>query len=89
MFPTLGSMQVTKIATADVVGALKPIRSQKPETAKRVRQRIEAVLAHGIKDKAEAAYARSDLFDKRRELMQAWANKAEVKPQAHNVISLK
>jgi len=44
VFPTLGPMQVTKIATADVVGALKPIWSQKPETANRVRQRIEAVL---------------------------------------------
>ncbi|WP_386628753.1 tyrosine-type recombinase/integrase [Sulfitobacter geojensis] len=44
VFPTLGSMQVAKIATADVVGALKPIWSQKPETANRVRQRIEAVL---------------------------------------------
>ena len=44
VFPTLGNMQVTKIATADVVGALKPIWSQKPETANRVRQRIEAVL---------------------------------------------
>ena len=44
VFPSLGPMQVTKIATADVVGALKPIWSQKPETANRVRQRIEAVL---------------------------------------------
>ncbi len=43
-FPTLGPMQVAKIATADVIGALKPIWSQKPETANRVRQRIEAVL---------------------------------------------
>ena len=44
VFPRLGNMQVTKVATADVVGALKPIWSQKPETANRVRQRIEAVL---------------------------------------------
>ena len=43
-FPTLGTMQVTKIATADVLGTLKPIWSEKPETANRVRQRIEAVL---------------------------------------------
>ena len=28
---------------------------------------------HTIKDKAEAAYARSDLFDKRRALMESWA----------------
>ncbi len=30
-------------------------------------------LAHTIKDKAEAAYARSDLLEKRRPLMDAWA----------------
>ena len=29
-------------------------------------------LAHTIKDKAEAAYARSDLLEKRRPLMDAW-----------------
>lgn len=31
-------------------------------------------LAHAIADKTEAAYRRSDLFDKRRELMETWAN---------------
>ena len=34
---------------------------------------VEAALAHTIKDKAEAAYARSDLLEKRRPLMEAWA----------------
>ena len=34
---------------------------------------MEAALAHRIKDKAEAAYARSDLFEKRRTLMESWA----------------
>jgi integrase len=33
----------------------------------------EAALAHIIGDKTEAAYARGDLFDKRRRLMDAWA----------------
>ena len=37
-------MQVSQISTADVIGALKPIWTEKPETANRVRQRIEAVL---------------------------------------------
>jgi len=32
----------------------------------------EAALAHSIKDKVEAAYHRTDLFDKRRELMEEW-----------------
>ena len=37
------------------------------------REVAEAALAHTIKDKAEAAYARSDVFDKRRKMMEAWA----------------
>lgn len=32
----------------------------------------EAALAHVIENKAEAAYRRGDLFDKRRKLMEAW-----------------
>ena len=34
---------------------------------------MEAALAHAVRDKAEAAYARSDLFQKRRKLMADWA----------------
>ena len=34
---------------------------------------MEAVLAHAARNQAEAAYARSDLFARRRELMDAWA----------------
>jgi integrase len=34
----------------------------------------EAALAHVIENKAEAAYRRGDLFDKRRKLMEAWAS---------------
>ena len=47
----------------------------------------ESALAHTIKNKAEAAYNRSDLFDKRRELMNEWATycgKAEAKVSRRN-----
>ena len=37
------------------------------------REVIEAALAHQLRDKAEAAYARGDLFVKRRKLMEDWA----------------
>jgi integrase len=37
------------------------------------REVCEAALAHTIRDKTEAAYRRGDLFEKRRELMNAWA----------------
>ncbi|SEC89099.1 Integrase [Beijerinckia sp. 28-YEA-48] len=38
------------------------------------REIAEAALAHTIKDKAEAAYRRSDAIERRRKLMQAWAD---------------
>ena len=38
------------------------------------REVMEAALAHIVKDKAEAAYARSDLFERRRSLMDQWAD---------------
>jgi integrase len=34
----------------------------------------EAALAHVVGDRTEAAYRRGDRFDKRRRLMQAWAD---------------
>jgi hypothetical protein len=33
----------------------------------------EAALAHVVGDKVEAAYRRGDLFDRRRDMMAAWA----------------
>ena len=38
---------------------------------------MEAALAHTIRNKTEAAYARSDLFERRRALMEAWAGYLE------------
>ena len=35
---------------------------------------VEAALAHSLGDKVEAAYARSDVIEKRRKLMEAWAD---------------
>jgi integrase len=34
----------------------------------------EAALAHAVRNKTEAAYRRTDLFDKRRDMMEAWAS---------------
>ena len=34
---------------------------------------IEAALAHMVRNRMEAAYARSDLFERRRILMDDWA----------------
>jgi hypothetical protein len=44
--PVLGSLACSAIATDDVLKVLKPIWGEKPETATRVRRRIEAVLSY-------------------------------------------
>jgi integrase len=43
------------------------------ETTAYPREVIEHALAHQLKDKAEAAYARGSMFEKRRRLMDEWA----------------
>ena len=43
-FPTLGALKVDEVTRRHVVGVLSPIWTSKPETARRVRQRIRAVL---------------------------------------------
>jgi integrase len=48
----------------------------------------EAALAHASADKVRAAYARSDLFEKRRELMEAWARHCQRKPALAEVAPL-
>lgn len=47
----------------------------------------EAALAHVAGNKTVAAYARSDLFDKRRMLMTAWANYLNAS-EAENIVKL-
>jgi hypothetical protein len=42
--PHMGDLPVSEVSTAQVMAALQPIWTQKPETASRVRGRIEAVL---------------------------------------------
>jgi integrase len=44
------------------------------------REVVEMALAHAVQDKLEAAYRRGDLFDKRRKLMESWAQFCEVPP---------
>ena len=56
-----------------VHGLRSTFRDWAGETTSHRREVIEAALAHQLKDKSEAAYARGDLFDKRRALMDDWA----------------
>ncbi|MEO1293644.1 MAG: integrase, partial [Pseudomonadota bacterium] len=52
--------------TITVHGFRSTFRDWAGETTPFPREVIESALAHRLKDKAEAAYARGDVFDKRR-----------------------
>ena len=74
-----------KLNGVTVHGFRSSFRDWAGETTAFPREVIEAALAHRLKDKAEAAYARGDLLDKRRELMAAWGSfiGGEKKTAAH------
>ena len=59
------------------------------ETTAYPREVIEHALAHQLKDKAEAAYARGTLFDKRRRLMADWAKHCGTVQTAANVTPIR
>lgn len=84
MTAVLRRMERTDIT---VHGFRSTFRDWAGETTGFPREVIEAALAHGIKDKAEAAYARSDLFDKRRKLMEAWASYSRVTKSEGKVVA--
>jgi integrase len=58
---------------ADVHGFRTSFRTWAQERTNYPREVAEAALAHLVGDAAERAYARSDLFEKRRHMMESWA----------------
>lgn len=73
-----------------VHGFRSTFRDWAGETTAYPREVIEHALAHQLKDKAEAAYARGTLFAKRKQLMDAWATFCSAPlVTADNVISLR
>jgi integrase len=63
-----------KIDNATVHGFRSAFRDWAAECTHFPNEVCEAALAHVIENKAEAAYRRGDLFEKRRKLMEAWAS---------------
>jgi integrase len=61
-------------------GFRSTFRDWAAERTNQPRAVCEAALAHSLKDKTEAAYHRTDLFEKRRELMNLWSKFATAKP---------
>ena len=53
------------------------------------REVAEAALAHALKDKTDAAYQRSDNLERRRELMDMWAQHCSSDPASCKVLPLR
>jgi integrase len=49
----------------------------------------EMALAHAVPDEVEAAYRRGDLFEKRRQLAEAWARFCKAPPAARRVVPIR
>ena len=82
VFPSIGSKMLHDMVLSGLLKRLKveavPHGSGRPSGAGRRRRRttrarvIETALAHVVQNKVEAAYAPSDLFERRRRLMDEW-----------------
>jgi integrase len=77
-----------KIENATVHGFRSSFRDWAGNETGYPRELIETALAHVIGDKAEQAYRRSDALEKRRDLMEAWANYCEPK-RTTNVVRMR
>jgi integrase len=72
-----------------VHGLRSSFRTWADERTNYPRELKEVALAHAIGDQTEAAYARSDLIEKRRRLMQQWASFLAAPPATARVVPLR
>jgi integrase len=77
-----------KIDDATVHGFRSAFRDWAAECTNFPNEVCEAALAHVIENKAEAAYRRGDLFEKRRKLMDAWGAYCTT-PKASKILAFK
>lgn len=75
-------MALRRMKRADLTahGFRSTFRDWSAERTNVPRAVCEAALAHTLRDKTEAAYNRTDLFERRRELMASWAAFATARP---------
>lgn len=84
------TMQLRRMGRRDITvhGFRSTFRDWASEQTSFPHETCEHALAHRISDKAEAAYRRGDQFEKRRSLMDAWAEYCEKRDLPRNVIRL-
>jgi integrase len=89
---SLSDMTLSKLVkelgyAVDVHGFRTSFRTWAQERTNFPREVAEAALAHVSGDAVERAYARSDVFQKRRKMMEAWANFV-AEPRKDNVVRI-
>ena len=88
---TISDSTMSKLLKEDNIGAVphgfrSSFRQWAAEKTNIPREVAEFALAHVVGDAAERAYQRSDLFDRRRDLMNAWARYLTV--TSSNVVAI-
>ena len=83
VFPSVRGKRLNDMALSGLLKTLEisavphgfrsTFRDWAAEETNHPREVVEAALAHVVQNKVEAAYARSDLFERRRQLMDDWA----------------
>jgi integrase len=81
---TLRRMERTDITTHGFRSSFRDWAAERTNSPRAV---CEAALAHTVRDKTEAAYHRTDLFERRRKLMASWSAFATAKPADVQAIS--
>ena len=76
------------LADLTVHGFRSTFRDWAAERTNFPREVAEHALAHSLPDKVEAAYRRSDLFEKRRQLLDAWARFCDQPAAAGKVVPI-
>lgn len=99
VFPGVRGKAITTAAGMAMLSELRPgitahgfrstFRDWAGETTSHPREVIEHALAHQLKDKAEASYARGDLLRRRARLMDDWAAYIDAEPRTGSVTPIK
>lgn len=81
-------MMLRRAGRADLTvhGFRSTFRDWAAEQTNFPREVAEAALAHVVADRTEAAYRRGDLFEKRRNLMAAWAAYSQAEPNVGGTV---
>ena len=79
--PTLSQLSKELGIAAVPHGFQSSFRDWAAEQTNTPREVVEAALAHTVQNPTEAAYARSDLFERRRGLMDEWAGHLALAPR--------